>query len=68
MYETLNVSTLEISDTPLIVSKLSSDQKNDFFHQISKSSKIVQKWRENIAEKPKTLYFQKVIELGSYDK
>ena len=48
--------------------KLSFGQKNDFFHQNSKSSKIVQKWWENIPDKPQTLYFHKLIELCEYDK
>ena len=48
--------------------KLSFWQKNTFFHQISKSPKIVQKWWENIPEKPQTLYFHKLIELCTHDK
>ena len=53
------------SDIPL---NCHFDKKNTFFHQISKSPKIVQKWWENIPEKPQTLYFHKLIELCTHDK
>ena len=42
-------------------------EKNDFFQRILKSREILQKVWENILHKRQTLYFQKLIDLLSYD-
>ena len=42
-------------------------EKNDFFQRILRFREILQKVWENILQKRQTLYFQKLIDLLSYD-